>query len=291
MIKKLKLLLLVFTASLSTAFAQDVRYSPAWFGPNANPVPEFSSAIIPATTQLRVMGDVYFGGGDNTQNAYIDLEMPLLSERVSVRVWTALLERYEVSEAVATERGMAAPYSGNAMGDFYVQTRISLLKESRYQPAMVLNLTMKTASGTQFKYRRYFDTPGYYFSVDMGKSFQLPTTRLLNIRLGAQLGFMSWETSGSRQNDAPMYGLKASLFNPQWQIDNTLSGYWGWMHTHPNYGADYGDTPLVYALKITRNTYKLNYFIQYQYGIKDYPYHQIRVGMQIPLPRLTPDFK
>lgn len=291
MIKKINLAILAVFVAMSMAHGQDVRYSTAWFGPNANPVPEFTSAIIPITTQLSVMGDVYFGGGDNTQNAYIDLEMPLLPGRVSVRVWTALLEHYDVSEPVAIGRGMLAPYKGNAMGDFYVQTRISLLKETLYRPAMVLNLTMKTASGTQFKYRRYFDTPGYYFSLDMGKSFQVHNMHLQKIRVGAQLGFMSWETSGSRQNDAPMYGLKVSAINPRWQIDNTLSGYWGWMHTHPDYGADYGDAPLLYALKITRNTYKFNYFIQYQYGIKDYPYQQVRVGMQIPLPRLTPDFK
>ncbi len=28
------------------SFAQEVKYAPAWFGPNANPVPEFTDATI-----------------------------------------------------------------------------------------------------------------------------------------------------------------------------------------------------------------------------------------------------
>jgi hypothetical protein len=37
--------------------AQPVSYSPAYFGPNANPVPEFSDASIPEQTTLQLAGN------------------------------------------------------------------------------------------------------------------------------------------------------------------------------------------------------------------------------------------
>jgi hypothetical protein len=73
-------------------------------------------------------------------------------------------------------------------------------------------------------------------------------------------------------------------------LENTLSGYWGWIHTYAPISPahDYGDAPLVYAAKFTFMTKKIDYFAQYQYGIKDFPYHQIRVGVSFPLEKLTP---
>jgi len=103
---------------------------------------------------------------------------------------------------------------------------------------------------------------------------------------------MCWETEKqSTQDDAPMYGGKIILGNEHWKLENTLSGYWGWMHTNAGYGSDYGDAPLVYAAKITRLTRNINYFAQYQYGIKDFPYQQIRVGVSFPIEFLTPKYK
>jgi len=64
-----------------------VRYSSSWFGPNANPVPEFTDATIPSKTTISLMGDYYFGHGDRTKNGYIKVDIPLLSERVSLKIW------------------------------------------------------------------------------------------------------------------------------------------------------------------------------------------------------------
>jgi hypothetical protein len=63
------------------------------------------------------------------------------------------------------------------------------------------------------------------------------------------------------------------------------------MHTHPTYGANYGDAPLVYAAKFTILAGYMDYFAQYQYGIKDFPYQQIRVGISFPIEKLTPNYK
>ena len=102
---------------------------------------------------------------------------------------------------------------------------------------------------------------------------------------------MSWETTNSKQNDAPMYGGKFILGNEKWKMENTISGYWGWMHTSKVINMpDYGDTPLVYATKLSHKVGKIDYFAQYQYGITDFPYHQLRVGISFPVSKLTPRF-
>jgi hypothetical protein len=107
----------------------------------------------------------------------------------------------------------------------------------------------------------------------------------------ANVGFMCWETTNSRQNDAPMYGGKIIIGNDKWKFENTLSGYWGWMHTSKAINLpDYGDTPLVYATKLSLKAGKIDYFAQYQYGITDFPYHQIRLGISFPVEKLTPKF-
>jgi len=182
--------------------------------------------------------------------------------------------------------------SGKANGDLYFQTRILLLKEKDNTPDIILNTTLKTASGTFQQYRRYFNTPGYYFDAEIGKSIHTKSSFISEIRAVANVGFMCWETERqSTQDDAPMYGGKIIIGNEHWKLENTLSGYWGWMHTNVGYGSDYGDAPMVYATKITKLTKNINYFAQYQYGIKDFPYHQFRLGVSFTIDKLTPKYK
>lgn len=285
-----KIITLIFIALnifIVASYPQSAKYSPSWFGPNANPVPEFTDARIPSKTTVSIMGDYYFGFGDQTKNAYFKVEVPLLSERVSLKVWTTLFEHYQVTDIVSAERNMNGNTSGTASGDIYVQTRILILKEKKFIPNIILNSTLKTASGTNHLERRYFDTPGYYFDLEVGKSIYTKCKFISEIRAVANYGFLCWETERqSTQNDAPMYGGKIIIGNEHWKFENTLSGYKGWMHE--NYGSDYGDYPLVYATKLTILTKNINYFAQYQYGIKDFPYHQIRVGVSFPLSKLTP---
>ena len=286
-------IIVVLFANFILISAQTAKYSSSWFGPNANPVPEFTDARIPAKTTMSLMGDYYFGFGDLTRNEYFKIEIPLLPERVSFKIWTSLFETYNVTEQISLQRGMAnGNTSGNAAGDFYVQTRISLLKEKKYAPAIILNSTLKTASGTNFNERRYFDTPGYYFDMEIGKSIYTKSKFIREIRGVANVGFMCWETTNSTQDDAPMYGGKLIIGNQDWKLENTLSGYWGWIHTHNGLSPlhDYGDAPIVYAAKFSILSKNIDYFAQYQYGITDFPYHQIRVGINFTLDKLTPKF-
>jgi len=291
-VMKKKCIFLLVILSLQSIYSQ-TPYSTAWFGPNANPIPEFTDATIPAKTTITLTGDYYFGHGDQTENGYAKIEFPLIPERVSFKVWSTILEHYQVTNQLSAQRAMLdGNTSGKANGDIYFQTRILLLKETNNAPDIILNTTLKTASGTYQQYRRYFNTPGYYFDAEIGKSLHTQSSFISEIRAVVNVGFMCWETERqSTQDDAPMYGGKIIIGNQNWKLENTLSGYWGWMHTNVRYGADYGDAPMVYAAKITKLTKNINYFAQYQYGIKDFPYQQIRLGVSFTIDKLTPKYK
>ena len=263
-----------------------VRYSTSWFGPNANPVPEFTDATIPAKTTLSLMADYYFGYGDQTKNGYFKIDIPLIPERVSIKVWSTVLEHYKTTEEIMQARG-ASMLSGSEAGDLYVQTRIQLLREQNSAPSIILNTTLKTASAKTFTTRRYFDTPGYYFDAEIGKSFHTKSKFISEIRAVVDAGFMCWETTNSSQDDAPMYGGKIIVVNDNWRLENTLSGYWGWKNIKVK---TYGDIPLVYSAKISKQIKKINYFAQYEYGIHDFPYQQVRLGISFPISKLTPKF-
>jgi hypothetical protein len=288
----IKIRIIIFIAlgfSILNINAQTVRYSTSWFGPNANPVPTFTDARITEKTTLSLMGDYYFGFGDQTKNAYLVIDIPLIPERVSFKIWSAFLERYKVTDELSILREMGGITSGKAFGNVCVQTRISLLKERKIAPAIILNSTLITASGSSFHQKRYFDTPGYYFDLEAGKSFYTKSKFINEIRGVLNLGFLCWETTGSEQDDAPMYGGKIIIGNEKWKFENTLSGYWGWMHTNPRW-VDYGDAPLVYTTKLSISHGNIGYFAQYQYGINDFPYYQARVGINFVISRLTPKY-
>ena len=287
--KKRTLLLYLLIANQFLS-AQEVKYSSSWFGPNAIPVPEFTDAKIPAKTSFNLMGDYYFGYGDITKNAYLKVEIPLIPERVSLKVWSTAFENFETTEEVQLKRG-ANTRTGSEFGDIYVQTRMLIFTEKEIQPSVILNTTLRTASPKTYIDRRYFDTPGYYFDTEIGKSIQTGASWISEIRTVLNGGFLCWETTGSRQDEAPMYGIKLITGNPHWNLENTLSGYTGWMHTNKHYSADYGDAPLVWASKINILSNKLSYFAQYQYGIHDFPFYQIRLGVSFQVEALTPKYK
>lgn len=173
-------------------------------------------------------------------------------------------------------------YKGISNGDIYIRTRIRLLKESRRAPAIILNSTLKTASGTDFESRRYFDTPGYYFDLELGKSFMTHGNVVKEIRGAMDAGFLCWETSGSRQNDAPMYGASVIFSNDLLDWEHSLSGYCGWMRN--------GDAPLVYSTKLNLSLRHLDIFVRYQYGITDFPFHHLQLGVSMQFAVLTPKY-
>lgn len=279
-----------FTSTVVKVDAQTlIHHTPNWFGPNANPVPEFTGAVIPSQTTLSAAADYSFGYGDETQTLHIAAEIPIIAEKASVKIWMPAVEHYQVTDRVYEERQMLEEKSGVAVGDLYFQTRIKLWEETNRRPAIVFNATLKTASGSSFKNRRFFNTAGYYFDVEAGKSFIMPDSFIKEVRVSGDVGFFSWDvqTPGLNvQDDAFMYGGKILLKSGNFGWENTVSGYHGWLRRIP----DYGNKPLVISSRLNYYGKNQTYFLQYLHGVQHFPYEQIRLGASFTLSSLTPRF-
>jgi len=284
-------LFLLFVFLLGSSFStsaqqmmQEVHYAPAFFGPNAAPVQEVTNGKIPDYTQFGFSTDYSFGYGDKTLAWYLEAEIPLLPKYISLKAWMVFHELFWLTPEVYQLRNVDSTKSssGWATGDFYFQTRFSVLRETQYRPQISVAVSFKTASGGKFEQRRYFDSPAYFFDASIAKSFPIKSKFLNDIRLVGNIGFFCWETTNSRQDDSGMYGLNLILSNSFLTFENQVGGYWGRLNN--------GDRPLTFRSKLTYNYKFFDLFFQYQYGIIDFPYHQIRLGISVPVPLLTPKY-
>ena len=75
-------------ATIAQSEAQQfMGYSPRWYGPNANPIPEAREAIIPSGLRLHNSLKYQLSNKDKTATLFTDLEIPIVSERASVRIY------------------------------------------------------------------------------------------------------------------------------------------------------------------------------------------------------------
>ena len=239
--------------------------APAFFGPNAFPVPDMSDGLTQSELHLELAGEGYFGkDGSRTADLFARVRVPLFTRWANICLWMPVFGWYDQFDG-----------KGQGAGDVYISTEIQILHNewfktpnARYIPQMTLRAAMKTASGEQYDRKRHYDSPGYFFDLSMGQSIPL---NKITLRFAGSAGFLCWQTDNGRQNDAVMYGLQASLRHEYVSIQATWGGYFGWER--------YGDRPMTIKARVAGHVKGFEPFAQYQYGIKDYPFHQIRIGL------------
>ena len=263
--------------------------APAFFGPNAFPVPELPDTAAFGKWSLELAAEGFWGfEGDRTTDPFARLRLPLWSDRVSLSLWMPVVEFYRSTEQrLATcrveEEWHAKALDGHLGGDLYVSTDMLLLREGTVRPSLILRAALKTASGGRFECARYYDSPGYFFDATVGKTFilnsQPPNSELrtpLSLTLAASTGFLCWQTNNGRQNDAVMYGALVRLRMGRISLEEQLAGYSGWEHK--------GDCPMTLRSRIALHFNRLEPYVMYQYGLRDYPFHHLRVGVAYTLP-------
>ena len=246
--------------------------APAFFGPNALPIPDMSDGRVDEQLKLELAGDGYFGfNGDKTADLFARVSVPLFTRWANITLWMPVYEWYSQADG-----------TGSGAGDVYIATNIQVLhndwlktEKARYIPQMTVRVGVKTASGEQFQLKRHFDSPGYFFDLAIGQTIPI---RSINLRFAGSVGFLCWQTTEARQNDAVMYGLQAQLNHEYFSLQAEWGGYVGWER--------YGDAPMSIKVRAAGHIKGFEPFAQYQYGIKDYPFHQIRVGLAYRLPIL-----
>ncbi len=273
--------------------SQSTGIAPAYFGPNALPVPDMLDGRTDSTLSVELAVDGFFGfEKDQTADIFARIHIPLWTPRVNLSVWMPVIEWYRMtSERQRTCRLQdTVQLSGHEAGDVYVSTDIQILKARCYTPDIAFRAAFKTASGGSFDKARYFDNPGYWFDLAVGKSLYFGRTKrvsgtvqadtFLELRLSGSLGFLCWQTDNGRQNDALMYGLQLFAKSQYLGLRATWGGYAGW--------EKHGDRPMTVKVQVSGYAKGFEPYLAYQYGIKDYPFHQIRVGLAYHIGILKP---
>ena len=239
--------------------------APAYFGPNALPVIDMLDGRTQSQLSVELAGEGYIGfHHNNTIDLFARACVPLFTRWANLSIWMPVYGWYDQYDG-----------KGSGAGDVYIATDIQVLhnewfksERAKYIPQMTVRVGMKTASGEQFERRRHYDCPAYFFDASMGQSIPMGSVEL---RFAGSAGFLCWQTDNGRQNDAVMYGLQATLRHEYVSLQATWGGYVGW--------EKHGDAPMSIKARAAGHVKGFEPYVQYQYGIKDYPFHQVRVGL------------
>ena len=252
------------------------KIAPAYFGPNAFPVPDMLDGRTSSELKLELYGDCFLGtttgsiADDVTGDLFAKLTIPLFTPKANLTVWMPIFEYFYTSSEVNSLRRL--PHTGSLQGmdsgDVYVSADVRILSQEKHHIDISARAVLKTASANQFAKGRCYDAPGYFFDVAFGRGFQLG--KYSNLRVALSGGFLCWQTDNGRQNDAVMYGALLAYNYKRFSIDTCLGGYAGWEND--------GDRPMTLKTSLSYRFGDFSLRLMHQVGFNDWPYHQIRFG-------------
>ncbi|MDH6304099.1 hypothetical protein M2459_000811 [Parabacteroides sp. PF5-5] len=251
---------------------KDLIYSPRYFGPSAFPFPELRSGICPSRFEVEVRGQYHYYTGDKTKDFFVRALVPFVKGRAGVEVSCLVKEDYKLTPETRDERHAVeteSPISYN--GDIVVSAFFQLLKSEKWVDAM-LNMTLKTASGSRVCDARFTDAAAYWFDLTVGKTLLKNASETASLRMQALIGFYCWTTNKieHRQNDALSYGAGFTGTYRNFSLTTDLSGFYGYENN--------GDRPLIIRNNL-RYEYKKNIIsLRYNHGMKDYLYDNYSIG-------------
>ena len=250
--------------------------APAFFGPNAFPVPEMNDGTITGRIAVTAAYDFFRGtavsGKDMTQDAFLRIDFPIIPKVAGLSVWMPVVEWWNYGEEAREYRRLVKDKPrGYDSGDVYVSTDLRLLEEKGFLPSVVVRTVLKTASGNSYGSARYYDAPGYFVDLTAGKAVEVSGS--LALRASASVGFLCWQTDRGRQNDAVQYGVMVKAILPHSWISAQIAGYSGWEHC--------GDEPLTLNLNaVLLSDRCISPVFGFQYGLRDWPFCQLRAGIR-----------
>lgn len=276
--------MLIFAVQLSAQtpirrpdLSTKTKIAPAYFGPNAFPVPDMLDGRTSSELKFELYGDCFLGtitpsvADDITADLFARLTIPLFTPKANLTVWMPIFEYFDSAPAVSELRRIDSNdrVSGFDSGDVYVSADVRLLSQEKHHCDMTVRAALKTASANNYAEARAYDSPGYFFDISVGRNF-LTKDRDNSFRIAVSTGFLCWQTDHGRQNDAVMYGLMLAYAHKQFSIDTSLGGYVGWEND--------GDRPMTLKTNLSYRIGNLQLRLSHQMGFIDWPFHQIRIG-------------
>lgn len=259
------------------------KIAPAYFGPNAFPVPDMMTGRTSSEWKLEVYADsfinrTYGPSEEYTANAFVRLTAPLFTDRVNLVIWGPIVEYFRIGDKICKDRRIesTSPVSRTISGDIYISTDFMLLTQERHGIDISVRAALKSASGNDYSNARYYDSAGYFFDAAFGRKFTLIPDKS-DLSIAASGGFLCWQTDNGRQNDAVMYGLKASYRYKGISISSEFGGYVGWERD--------GDAPMTLKTSLSSRHGDFVLSIGHQVGFIDWPFHQFRFGISYIISR------
>ncbi len=255
-----------------TSWNNYLTVAPAYFGPNALPVPELRKGLPDSLFTVEAAGGGHWSRGDKTYDTQLRMSVPFCSGKVAVEAYVVPLEFYAMDTVTRDIRAARdRDGKGYAGGDIYFSTIVELVRNKKGWPDLAFEAGLRTASGTRLGAARFTDAPGYYFDLSAGKD--ISTGKAITVRPSGLLGFYSFQTFDVQQlqNDCVLYGLGVDLRNSDYCLSAQICGYSGYKKN--------GDQPLVGRFTMQSIRSSLGWKVSAQLGWHDFDYRSLHAGI------------
>ncbi|MBR5699517.1 MAG: hypothetical protein IKX37_00320 [Bacteroidales bacterium] len=256
------------------------KVAPAYFGPNAFPVPLIPEGRTSLALSAELSADLFSGlgkpwGEDLTVGPSFRLSLPLFTDRATLNVWMPIVEWWQYGPETAAYRRLQGDFllggKGHDSGDVYISTDIHVLRAKGWRPDILIRACLKTASGNSFNEARYYDAAGYFFDATIANSLYFKGF-VSELRGAVSGGFLCWQTDNGRQNDAIQAGLMGMIDTRVFRFEAQCAGYFGWEKD--------GDMPVTVRARLDFHARDFQPFVSAVYGIHDYPFWGISAGLR-----------
>lgn len=260
-----------------TPWDQYIIKSPGFMGPNALPVPEMKTGRLSDKTSIRLFTDLHYSNGDNTQDFFSSLYLPLAGNKAGLELYGVMVEHYKMDIKTRDQRhSRDFDAKGFSVGDLNIATLITLTRDHSKLPDMIIRIAFRIPSGSNLRGARFTDAPGYHFDLLLSKKLTE------NFEITGMTGFYSWQLNYNtdrvlyHQNDAFLYGAGLIFSKKRIKIEGCIAGYAGYVNIK--------DSPLVLRLKSELAVGKIKGVLSLQQGVnKDFDYTTLRFGIHVPI--------
>ena len=242
---------------------KNLKYSPRYFGPNAFPVPELKSGKLSTRTEAEVRGEYHYYKGDLTKDIFARIFIPVAEGLAGLEVSYVIYEYYNMTPETVEERFAAGTsWKSGAHGDVIVSSFYQILRSEKWMDILV-EATLKTASGNRLADARFTDAATYWFDVNIGRDIYKSADKKTSVRMQGYAGFYCWMTNDQvhRQNDAFTYSAGLSGMHSNITAAADIAGFYGYKNN--------GDRPIHIRTKVDYEYRKNIFSARYKHGMKD----------------------
>lgn len=265
----------------SSHISKWIQVAPGKLGPNALPVPEMDYAGIDSSSRIEAGLHSHFMKGDTAVNSYLAFQWTVVPKKVAVKFWGFPTETFRMNNEVRDERQIYYDDKGwiTNGGDLWISTFLQIVKGRGMCPDIVLNYSMKTTTGSILQ-ARYTDGMAHYFYLSLGKSFFPDNGFFDEIRMAGMGGFYEWQTNKVEmaQDEGPLVEMGIKLRHNSFILANEVGGYRGY-DAYKFIGEKGFNDPLVYRVKLIRESTRFDWKLEYKTGWNDYNYNTFKFEM------------